>query len=101
MRVLRGHQRLLLIPHGGTRPPDAPVVAYATRLRSRSGIALLVTLVVLALLAVFLTEFTFETTLETRSLQNFQASFQARNAVKSLFKAVLVGWRGGHQIENR
>ncbi|MEC7418134.1 MAG: hypothetical protein VX420_07995 [SAR324 cluster bacterium] len=95
MRVLRGHQRLLLIPHsGGTRPPDAPVVTYATRLRSRSGIALLVTLVVLALLAVFLTEFTFETTLETRSLQNFQASFQARNAVKSLFKAVLVGLEG-------
>ncbi|MDP7630408.1 MAG: hypothetical protein QGF03_07515, partial [SAR324 cluster bacterium] len=67
----------------GTPLPDFPVVARATRLRSRSGIALLVTLVVLALLAVFLTEFTFETTLETRSLQNFQASFQARNAVKS------------------
>lgn len=70
------------------------MVARATRLRSRSGIALLVTLVVLALLAVFLTEFTFETTLETRSLQNFQASFQARNAVKSLLKAVLVGLEG-------
>lgn len=96
VRLLRCDQRLFLIPRsGGTPPPDFPLAARATRSRSRSGIALLVTLVVLALLAVFLTEFTFETTLETRSLQNFQASFQARNAVKSLFKAVLVGLEGG------
>ncbi len=61
----------------------------------RRGIALFLTLVVLSLIAVFLTEFSFETTLEVRSLQNSQSSFQARNAVKSLFKAVLVGLQGG------
>ncbi|MEE2717509.1 MAG: hypothetical protein VX610_08805 [SAR324 cluster bacterium] len=95
MRILRGHQRLLLRPRsGGTAPPDSRLATHAPRPRPRAGIALLVTLVVLALLAVFLTEFTFETSLETRSLQNFQASFQARNAVKSLFKAVLVGLEG-------
>ncbi len=61
----------------------------------RRGIALFLTLVVLSLIAVFLTEFSFETTLEVRALQNSQSSFQARNAVKSLFKAVLVGLQGG------
>ena len=64
-----------------------------TQLRkiSRGGIALLITLVILALLAVFMTEFSFETKLETRGIQNYQASFKARNAVKSMFKAVLEG----------
>ena len=54
---------------------------------SQQGIALLITLVILALLAVFMTEFSFETKLETRGIQNYQASFKAKNAVKSLFKA--------------
>ena len=58
---------------------------------SQRGIALLITLVILALLAVFMTEFSFETKLETRGLKNYQASFKARNAVKSMFKAVLEG----------
>ena len=62
---------------------------------ARPGIALLVTLVILALLAIFLTEFAFETNLETRGIRNFQSSFRARNAVKSLFKATLVGLQGG------
>lgn len=61
----------------------------------RSGVALLITLAVLTLIAIFLTEFSFETTLEVRALQNAQASFQSRNAVKSLFKAVLIGLQGG------
>ena len=59
------------------------------------GIALLITLVIIALLAVYMTEFSFDTHLETRGIQNFQASFKARNAVKSLFKATLVGLQGG------
>ena len=59
------------------------------------GIALLITLVIIALLAVFMTEFSFDTHLETRGIRNFQASFKARNAVKSLFKATLVGLQGG------
>ena len=59
------------------------------------GIALLITLVITALLAVYMTEFSFDTHLETRGIRNFQASFKARNAVKSLFKATLVGLQGG------
>ena len=59
------------------------------------GIALLITLVIIALLAVYMTEFSFDTHLETRGIRNFQASFKARNAVKSLFKATLVGLQGG------
>ena len=59
------------------------------------GIALLITLVIIALLAVYMTEFSFDTHLETRGIQNFQASFKVRNAVKSLFKATLVGLQGG------
>ena len=58
---------------------------------SRRGIALLTTMVVLALLAIFMTEFSFETKLETRGIKNYQASFKSRNAVKSIFKAVLEG----------
>ncbi|MEC8342211.1 MAG: hypothetical protein VXZ71_05030, partial [SAR324 cluster bacterium] len=46
-------------------------------------------------LAVYMTEFSFDTHLETRGIRNFQASFKARNAVKSLFKATLVGLQGG------
>ena len=42
-----------------------------------------------------MTEFSFDTHLETRGIRNFQASFKARNAVKSLFKATLVGLQGG------
>ncbi len=38
-----------------------------------------------------MTEFAFETKLETRGIQNYQASFKAKNAVKSMFKAVLEG----------
>ena len=57
----------------------------------QSGIALLITMVILALLAVFMTEFSFETKLETRGIKNYQASYKARNAVKSIFKAVLEG----------
>ncbi|MEC8223023.1 MAG: hypothetical protein VX020_04075, partial [SAR324 cluster bacterium] len=53
------------------------------------------TLVIIALLAVYMTEFSFDTHLETRGIRNFQASFKARNAVKSLFKATLVGLQGG------
>ena len=63
------------------------------------GIALLVTLVILALLAVFMTEFSFETKLETRGIQNYQASFKARNAVKSMFKAVLEGLKGQDEVK--
>ena len=59
------------------------------------GIALLITLVIIALLAVYMTEFSFDTHLETRGIRNFQASFKARNAVKSLFKATFVGLQGG------
>ena len=59
------------------------------------GIALLITLVIIALMAVYMTEFSFDTHLETRGIRNFQASFKARNAVKSLFKATLVGLQGG------
>mgnify|MGYP004240390191 FL=1 len=59
------------------------------------GIALLITLVIIALLAVYMTEFSFDTHLETRGIRNFQASFKARNAAKSLFKATLVGLQGG------
>jgi len=67
--------------------------------KSRSGIALLITLVILALLAVFMTEFSFETKLETRGIQNYQASFKARNAVKSMFKAVLEGLENHEEIK--
>ena len=72
-----------------------------TQLRkiSRGGIALLITLVILALLAVFMTEFSFETKLETRGIQNYQASFKARNAVKSMFKAVLEGLESNEEIK--
>jgi hypothetical protein len=66
---------------------------------SRRGIALLITLVILALLAVFMTEFSFETKLETRGIQNYQASFKARNAVKSMFKAVLEGLEGQEEVK--
>ena len=52
---------------------------------------MLTTLLILALLAVFMTEFSFETNLETRSIKNYQASFKSKNAVKSIFKAVLEG----------
>ncbi|SVD06478.1 uncharacterized protein METZ01_LOCUS359332, partial [marine metagenome] len=62
---------------------------------ARRGIALLITLVIIALLAVYMTEFSFDTHLETRGIRNFQASFRARNAAKSLFKAALVGLQGG------
>ena len=65
------------------------------------GIALLITLVIIALLAVYMTEFSFDTHLETRGIRNFQASFRARNAVKSLFKATLVGLQGGLNGEIR
>ena len=63
------------------------------------GIALMITLVILALLAVFMTEFSFETKLETRGIQNYQASFKARNAVKSMFKAVLEGLKGQNEVK--
>ena len=66
---------------------------------SQRGIALLITLVILALLAVFMTEFAFETKLETRGIQNYQASFKARNAVKSMFKAVLEGLNGQDEVK--
>ncbi len=66
---------------------------------SQRGIALLITLVILALLAVFMTEFSFETKLETRGLKNYQASFKARNAVKSMFKAVLEGIEGQEELK--
>ena len=64
----------------------------------RGGIALLITLVILTLLAVFMTEFSFETKLETRGIQNYQASFKARNAVKSMFKAVIEGIESHEEI---
>lgn len=64
---------------------------YPILYQSRRGIALMTTMVVLALLSIFLTEFSFETKLETRGIKNFQASFKSRNAVKSIFKAVLEG----------
>ena len=60
---------------------------------------MLITLVILALLAVFITEFSFETKLETRGIQNYQASFKARNAVKSMFKAVLEGLESHEEIK--
>ena len=66
---------------------------------SRGGIALLITLVILALLAVFMTEISFETKLETRGIQNYKASFKARNAVKSMFKAVLEGLESHEEIK--
>jgi len=64
---------------------------YPEIYHSLRGIALLTTMVVLALLAIFMTEFSFETKLETRGIKNYQASFKSRNAVKSIFKAVLEG----------
>ena len=72
--------------------------AYYNKITNR-GIALLITLVILALLSVFITEFSFETKLETRGIQNYQASFKARNAVKSLFKAVLEGLKRQDEIK--
>ena len=66
---------------------------------SQSGIALLITMVILALIAVFMTEFSFETKLETRGIQNYQSSFKARNAVKSMFKAVLEGLKGQNEVK--
>ena len=72
--------------------PHFPVKEYyLISRRYRKGIALLTTLLILALLAVFMTEFSFETNLETRSIKNYQASFKSKNAVKSIFKAVLEG----------
>ena len=72
--------------------PNPPFKKYYPFVQSyRKGIALLTTLLILAILAVFMTEFSFETRLETRSIKNYQASFKARNAVKSIFKAVLEG----------
>ena len=66
--------------------------------RSRRGMALLLTLVILTLLSIFMVEFSFQTTLETRGIRNFQASFQARNAVKSMLKAVLEGLQTRDEI---
>jgi len=76
--------------------PGSPPSSLKTT--SHRGIALLITLVILALLAVFMTEFAFETKLETRGIQNYQASFKARNAVKSMFKAVLEGLKGEDEV---
>jgi hypothetical protein len=76
------------------RSPPSPI-----KTTSQRGIALLITLVILALLAVFMTEFSFETKLETRGIQNYQASFKARNAVKSMFKAVLEGLKGQDEVK--
>ena len=56
------------------------------------------TLVILMLLSIFMVEFSFQTTLETRGIRNFQASFQARNAVKSMLKAVLEGLQTRDEI---
>lgn len=64
----------------------------------RKGMALLLTLVILVLLSLFMVEFSFQTTLETRGIRNFQGSFQARNAVKSMFKAVLEGLQTRDEI---
>ena len=66
--------------------------------RSRRGMALLLTLVILMLLSIFMIEFSFQTTLETRGIRNFQSSFQARNAVKSMLKAVLQGLQTRDEI---
>ena len=77
-----------------TGSPPSPL-----KTTSQPGIALLITLVILALLAVFMTEFSFETKLETRGIQNYQASFKARNAVKSIFKAVLEGLKGQDEVK--
>jgi len=74
-------------------PPSIP------KTTSQRGIALLITLVILALLAVFMAEFSFETKLETRGIQNYRASFKARNAVKSMFKAVLEGLKGQDEVK--
>ena len=46
-----------------------------------------------------MTEFSFETKLETRGIQNYQSSFKARNAVKSMFKAVLEGLESNEEIK--
>lgn len=51
---------------------------------------MLITLVILTLISIYLTEFLFETNLETQAIHNFQASFKARTAAKSLFKAMLI-----------
>mgnify|MGYP001238205954 CR=1 FL=1 len=69
------------------------------RRNSQRGIALLITLVILSLLAIFMTEFSFENKLETRGIKNYRASFEARNAVKSIFKAVLVGIEEQEEIK--
>ena len=76
------------------RSPPSPI-----KTTSKRGIALLITMVILALLAVFMTEFAFETKLETRGIQNYQASFKAKNAVKSMFKAVLEGLKGQDEVK--
>ena len=46
-----------------------------------------------------MTEFSFETKLETRGIQNYQVLFKARNAVKSMFKAVLEGLESNEEIK--
>jgi hypothetical protein len=79
--------------HLPVSPPSIP------KTTSQRGIALLITLVILALLAVFMAEFSFETKLETRGIQNYRASFKARNAVKSMFKAVLEGLKGQDEVK--
>ena len=71
---------------------------YRQQFRSRRGMALLLTLVILMLLSIFMIEFSFQTTLETRGIRNFQSSFQARNAVKSMLKAVLEGLQTRDEI---
>ena len=77
--------------------PLSPL-AFFNKITHR-GIALFITLVILALLTLLMTEFSFETKLETRGIQNYQASFKARNAVKSMFKAVLEGLKGQDEIK--
>ncbi|MBF0287480.1 MAG: general secretion pathway protein GspK [SAR324 cluster bacterium] len=55
-----------------------------------SGIALLLTMVILSLVTIFMTEFFFETALEIRAIENFKSSFVSQTVVKSMFKAMLV-----------
>lgn len=72
---------------------------FLKKFYSHRGIALLTTLFVLALLAIFMAEFSFETKIETRGIQNYQASFKSKNAVKSMFKAVIEGLEKHDEIK--
>lgn len=68
--------------------PFHRLLPHAPKRQKFSGMALVLTLLILVLVTVFMTEFFFETTLEIRAIENFKSTFVAQSAVKSMFKAV-------------